>query len=310
MGRRELANAAIDGPRRGDELALQVKLQSFRVHPVIDARMARKRMQFGAKSQARFRHSVIERLLAHPVAGQKKPLALFVPDSKSEHAAQKLQAIDAMSFVERKDDLGVGVGVKHVARRYEFFAQFLKVVNLAVEDDGVSGDDVEHRLMAGGAEIDDAQSHMTKDANAFWRRPKAAIIGPAVADAGDHRVHRLPARMGPPVQGAGYAAHRFATKILYPLLKAASSFRHRYSMARAHQSGAVIQTEMAATTIPKGSFISKLMVAVACHGWIITTPAAKISAILIPRRLQLRHKGNLVWAVERIPTDIRAKPML
>src|SRR5215471_2338584 len=144
MGWRQLANAAIDGPRRGDELALQVKLQSFQVHPVIDARMARKRMQFGAKSQTRFRDCVIERLLAQPVAGQKKPLTLFVPDSKSEHAAQKLHAIKPMPSVEGEDHLSVGVGVKQVACRYEFFAKFLKVVNLAIEDDGVSGDDVEH----------------------------------------------------------------------------------------------------------------------------------------------------------------------
>jgi hypothetical protein len=70
--------------------------------------------------------------------------------------------------------------------------------------------------MAGGAEVDDAQARMTEDANAVRRRPKASIIRPSVADAGDHRVHRLPARMGPPVQFAGYAAHRFATKILLP----------------------------------------------------------------------------------------------
>ena len=40
--------------------------------------------------------------------------------------------------------------------------------------------------MAGGAEIDDAQAGMTEDANAFWRRPKAAIIRPSMGNAGDH----------------------------------------------------------------------------------------------------------------------------
>src|SRR5262245_51554748 len=170
--------------------------------------MARKRMQFGAKSQTRSRHCVIKRLLAHPVAGQKKPLALFVPDSKSEHAAQELQAIDAMVSVESEDDLSIGARVEQVTCRYQFLAKFLKVIDLAVEDDGISGDDVEHRLMAGRAEIDDAQARMTEDANAFRRRPKAAIIRPAVPDAGDHCIHRLPTRMGRPVQFASYAAHR------------------------------------------------------------------------------------------------------
>ena len=70
MSRRQLANAAIDGPRCGDELALQVELQRLQVHPVIDAWMARKRMQFGAEGQPSLHDRVIEGLFAHPVTGQ------------------------------------------------------------------------------------------------------------------------------------------------------------------------------------------------------------------------------------------------
>ncbi len=119
---------------------MQVELQRLQVHPVIDARMAGKRMQFGAEGQPGLRHRVIEGLLAHPVTGQKKLLTFLVPDSKSEHAAQKLQAIDAMPSVEGEDHLGIGVGLEYVARRLAVLAQGLEVVNLAVEDDGVSGE--------------------------------------------------------------------------------------------------------------------------------------------------------------------------
>jgi len=142
-----------------------------------------------------------------PGRAPEKPLAFSVPDCRSKHAAQEFQAINAILSVESEDDLRVGVGVKQVARRYQFLTKFLKVVVLAVEDDGVSGDGVKHRLMSGWAE-----ARVTEDANAFRRRPKAAIMRLSVADAGDHRDHRLAPRMGPPVQFAGYAADRLAPK--------------------------------------------------------------------------------------------------
>ena len=95
-----------------------------------------------------------------------------------------------MPSVESQDDLGIGVRLEHVACDLAVLAQCLEVVDLAVEDDGVAGEVVEHRLMAGGAEVDDAQTRMAKDADAAWRRPKATIIRAAMGDAGDHSVDR------------------------------------------------------------------------------------------------------------------------
>lgn len=65
--------------------------------------------------------------------------------------------------------------------------------------------------MAGGAEIDDAQTRMTKNADAVRRRPKAAIIRPAMGDTGHQRVDCHPIRRL--VQFAGYSAHGIASKI-------------------------------------------------------------------------------------------------
>ena len=91
--------------------------------------------------------------------------------------------------------------------RFAVLAQSLEVVDLAVEHDGVSSERVEHRLMAGGAEIDDAQAGMPKGARSIRRRPKSAVVRAAMGDAGHHRMDRLSVRVGYRVQLAGYAAH-------------------------------------------------------------------------------------------------------
>ena len=95
-------------------------------------------MQLGAKGESCFRDRVIEWLLAHPVSGQKDLLTLLVPDSDGEHATQELQTTDAVPSVQREDDLGVGVGLEHIARRFAVLSQRLEVVDLAVEHDAVA----------------------------------------------------------------------------------------------------------------------------------------------------------------------------
>ena len=51
--------------------------------------------------------------------------------------------------------------------------------------------------MAGGAEIDDAQTRMSKNADAVRRRPKAAIIRTSMGNAGNHSYQLLPGSRGP-----------------------------------------------------------------------------------------------------------------
>jgi hypothetical protein len=61
--------------------------------------------------------------------------------------------------------------------------------------------------MAGETEIDDAQTGVTEDAYAIWRRPKATIVRPTMDDAMDHHINRLAVRTESPIQFSGYAAH-------------------------------------------------------------------------------------------------------
>jgi hypothetical protein len=117
-----------------------------------------------------------------------------------------------VASIEREDYLGVGVGLEHVTGRLALIAQDLEVIDLSVESDGVAGTRIDHRLMTGSAEIDDAQTAMAQCANSVRRRPKTAVIGPAMGDSRDHRVDCLPVCTGDPVQLAGYAAHCIASR--------------------------------------------------------------------------------------------------
>jgi hypothetical protein len=61
-------------------------------------------------------------------------------------------------LVAAKNDFRIAMGMKRVARLFELRAKLLKIVDAAVEnqpDFTVVG---EHRLMAGGTEIDNCQT--------------------------------------------------------------------------------------------------------------------------------------------------------
>src|SRR6185312_10376588 len=105
--------------------------------------------------------------------------------------------------------------------------------------------------MPGGAQVDDTQPGMTENARVIRTRPKAAIVRTAMDDAGNKRVHRLPARpTRAPAEFPRYAStiHRKA-------------FFCSRRTPLTHQSGAITQATPAATAIPAGNFIKRLKAA-------------------------------------------------
>src|SRR5205814_7385295 len=67
------------------------------------------------------------------------------------HAIEAIEKGVAVLLVKMDDNLGVGmVGAKAVSGRDHLRAQFYKVVDLAVEDDGDSAVFVEHWLLTSG----------------------------------------------------------------------------------------------------------------------------------------------------------------
>ena len=62
-----------------------------------------------------------------------------------------------MALVVAQDYLGVGAAPKRFARGLEFPVQVLEVVDLAIEDNVAGAIVGRHRLMSGGAQVDDAE---------------------------------------------------------------------------------------------------------------------------------------------------------
>ncbi len=87
------------------------------------------------EEDAVFLDAVAERLLPNPVSREEQRPRAAIPDREREHPAKVLKAVRALLLVEVDDDFRVGVGAELVPLRDERRAQFLEIVNLAVEDD-------------------------------------------------------------------------------------------------------------------------------------------------------------------------------
>src|SRR5207302_7199122 len=96
-------------------------------------------LEFAAKPDALRTDRVIKRLLPVTVARQQNASFNPVPDAKSEHATQPVNALHARFLVKVQDALGVGLCFEPVAPPEKPFAKLTILVDFAVEDnpDGV-----------------------------------------------------------------------------------------------------------------------------------------------------------------------------
>src|SRR5204863_153624 len=89
------------------------------------------------------------------------------------------------------DDLGVGERPERVAARDQTLAQLAEVVDLAVEDDAHGAVFIRHRLIGGGAQVDDAQA-AEAEANARRRgHVQPLVVRPSMHEAIAHGHDRL-----------------------------------------------------------------------------------------------------------------------
>ena len=104
---------------------------------------------------------VIQRLHTHAVARRVKLLALPIPDCKREHAVKALHAVGAPLMVRREDDFGIGLALPRRGAGIEFAAQFEEIIDFPVEHDYIALVARDHRLVAGGRDIDDGEPPVT-----------------------------------------------------------------------------------------------------------------------------------------------------
>ena len=151
----------------------------------------------------------IERLDAKGVTGERTCPFAGVPDGKGKHAPQPFGAVDAMSFIEAQNDLGVGAGAEADAFVLQAFPQSVEVVNFTIERDRESPVRRAHRLPRGAAEIKDGEPLMGQRGLTIRRLPEPLIIRPTMPERILHtlRSRLSKGRIKRDAEDSGDAAH-------------------------------------------------------------------------------------------------------
>src|SRR5581483_4698254 len=134
VARHELAYALVERLLAGEISEGQILREVGRIELRVHRAMRENHLDLRAEQERIGREPVIERLNSQTVAGDKQRALFAVPDGKSEHAAQIVNAVAAVLLVEMDDGLRVAVGAIPVATRFELTAQLSMVVDFAVKD--------------------------------------------------------------------------------------------------------------------------------------------------------------------------------
>ena len=116
-----------------------------------------------------------------------------IPQADREHAVDRLHESELALLVEVDQHLGVGARAELVAIvQAEVAAELGVVVDLAVEGDPHRAVLVGHRLVPGGADVDDAEPTVPQDHAPIRALPEPAVVGTAVGDDFAHPHDRRP----------------------------------------------------------------------------------------------------------------------
>src|SRR5262245_39462725 len=122
-------------------------MDGFEIYLALEIGILQDGLDLGPEQQPVWQDSVKQGLLAHTVARQEPCLLVLIPQRKSKHAPQALNAVLALLFPEVDDDLGIGVRAKAMALVEQFTPQFHEIVNLTVKRDPDRAILVRHRLL-------------------------------------------------------------------------------------------------------------------------------------------------------------------
>ena len=195
---RHLMHVAIDRVRRGDVAVQEEGGQRLRVDLGLHGGMLEQRLDLRPECEDAGPRRVVQRLLAHAVAGEQQAPSRPVPDREREHPVQPIEAGFAVLRVEVNDDLGVRGASEVDAARDELGAELAVVVDLAVERDPDRAVRAHHRLRGGFREIDDAKPRVA-EAHADRSGPDdsgALLLRAAMRERRRHPLERLD--IGPP----------------------------------------------------------------------------------------------------------------
>ena len=186
--RLELVDAFIDRVRRGDVIEPHEARRDVAIDAWRPAGMGAQRLELRTEQEQIAKLGPIERLDAEPVAHQRERALAPIPQRDCEHSDQPAQRrFDAKRGERFQNDFGVGMAAKRNAARGQRRPHVLVAVNLAVVDDDVAAIGRDHRLMAGGRQIDDRQPAMDQSNAGLPINPHAVVVRPAVPHGFAHR---------------------------------------------------------------------------------------------------------------------------
>src|SRR5262249_27549164 len=148
------------------------------------------RLRFGCEQYVAADHGVEERLDAEAIARRDQPAAPFIGDDDSKFSAQMMDEFCAVLLVKMERDFAVAVGRERNALPRELGADRLVAVELAIDDAAHIAPRIDDRLVA-IHEPDDAEPDMTERHAAVGRKPISGLIGSAMTDRGQRRLHPL-----------------------------------------------------------------------------------------------------------------------
>jgi len=160
LSRGELEDAADQRARRWRDEVGEVIGEGVVIELGMDGGVGEESLHLRSEHQPAGDVAPVEGLLTQAIARQEQALSGLVPEGKREHAVHQLQAVQAVAFVEAKEDLGVTASVERDAFGLEIVAETRIVVDLAVVDEALSGAAV-HGLGATG-DVDDGEAAMTE----------------------------------------------------------------------------------------------------------------------------------------------------
>ena len=188
-----LLDTAKQGTAMQRILEREVLLQRFRVD--FDRRQERQEcLRLTRYEKQPVDHGVVERFDAESISRAEQSLLLLVPDRKSEHASQAIDATLTVATVGAEDGLGIGPGTKTL--RADFSPKLKVVVDLTVVDNAGAAL-VDHRLRA-GIRIEDGQANMGETDVPLVSKPEPLAVRSAVSQEFLHdgeRRPKIPARV-------------------------------------------------------------------------------------------------------------------
>ena len=162
VARHEFISMLKDRNRCRHIAILKIKGNSLFRNLLPESRMMIESLYLAGKHKDAVSQIVVEGLHARSVTCEKQLLLLPVKDGKGKHTDEPVDASFAPLLESMQDDLSIRLVQEYVPRSYQFVSDFLKIVDLAIEHNGIV--QILHRLIGIVRQVDDGKTGMPQKA--------------------------------------------------------------------------------------------------------------------------------------------------